>query len=89
MRGSAHQRRDSAHANEDDTGLNMKRVAQLQGGAAGIRDFLARSTERKSTKGNIRKSNVTDNDSAKMATSKGVRGQKMFTTGESLHADRA
>ena len=37
-----------------------------------IREFLATHTERRSEKGAIRKSNVTDNDSAKMATSKGV-----------------
>jgi hypothetical protein len=37
-----------------------------------IREFLATHPERRSEKGAIRKSNVTDNDSAKMATSKGV-----------------
>ena len=67
-----HQSRDSAPVDEDDVGLNTQRMAHLQHEAARIRDFLARNSERKSAKGSIRKSNVTDNDSAKMATSKGV-----------------
>jgi transposase len=83
---TAHQRRDSAPADEDDAGLNMKRVTQLQGEAARIRDFLARNTERKSAKGSIRKSNVTDNDSAKMATSKGViQGYTAVAAVDSAH----
>jgi hypothetical protein len=44
----------------------------LQNEAKRVRDFLATHTERKGAKGRILKSNVTDNDSAKMATSKGV-----------------
>ena len=83
---AAHQRRDGAPANEDDAGLNMKRVTQLQGDAARIRDFLSRNTERKSAKGSIRKSNVTDNDSAKMATSKGViQGYTAVAAVDSAH----
>jgi hypothetical protein len=37
-----------------------------------IREFLAAHEERRSDKGALRKSNVTDNDSAKMATAKGL-----------------
>src|SRR5437867_235642 len=69
---AAHRSRDMASGDDDDTGLNVQRVKRLQQEAARVRDFLARNTERKSPKGTIRKSNVTDNDSAKMATAKGV-----------------
>ena len=48
------------------------RMERLQGEARRIREFLATHAERRSAKGAIRKSNVTDNDSAKMATQKGV-----------------
>jgi hypothetical protein len=69
---ATHQNRDSTSVDEDDVGINTRRMTRLQNEAARIRDFLARNTERKSSKGAIRKSNVTDNDSAKMATAKGV-----------------
>jgi transposase len=48
------------------------RIERLQNEARRIREFLATHAERRSEKGSVRKSNVTDNDSAKMATSKGV-----------------
>lgn len=48
------------------------RMERLRAEARRIREFLATHEERRSEKGAIRKSNVTDNDSAKMATSKGV-----------------
>jgi transposase len=69
---ATHQSRDTASSDEDDAALNIQRMAHLQNEAARIRDFLSRNTERKGAKGRILKSNVTDNDSAKMATSKGV-----------------
>ncbi|MDP2195303.1 MAG: transposase [Rhodocyclaceae bacterium] len=51
----------------------QRRIARLQGDAAQLRDWLAAHPEdRKGAKGSIRKSNRTDNESAKMATSKGV-----------------
>ena len=50
-----------------------RRIAELHREAAKIRHWLDTHPEdRKGAKGNIRKSNRTDNDSAKMATSKGV-----------------
>jgi transposase len=59
-----------------EPGLEKKvqqRIERLQGDAAQLRDWLAANpTERKGSKGSIRKSNRTDNESAKMATSKGV-----------------
>ena len=72
----AHQSRDAqndkADSDDVDAALNVQRIERLQGEAKRIRDFLSRNTERKSAKGAIRKSNVTDNESAKMATAKGV-----------------
>ena len=50
-----------------------KRIDRLTRDAKQIRDWLdANPNERSGTKGSIRKSNLTDNESAKMATSKGV-----------------
>jgi transposase len=50
----------------------VDRIERLQREARRIRVFLATHAERRSAKGTVRKSNVTDNDSAKMATQKGV-----------------
>ena len=51
----------------------MQRLAQLTRDAQQMRAWLARNPdERRGAKGTIRQSNRTDNDSAKMATSKGV-----------------
>ena len=83
---AAHQSRDTTGTDDDDAALNTRRIAQLQNEASRIRDFLASNTERKSAKGNIRKSNVTDNDSAKMATSKGViQGYTAVAAVDSAH----
>ena len=65
---ASHQGRDGAAGDEDQPALNEERVKRLHNEAARTREFLACHTERKSAKGAIRKSNVTDNDSAKMAT---------------------
>lgn len=71
----AHQGRDTqseqVNSEEDET-CNRQRIEKYQKEAQRIRDFLATNAERKSAKGSILKSNVTDNDSAKMATAKGV-----------------
>jgi len=68
---AAHQSRDETNAVEDNE-LDLQRTQKLATEAARIRTFLASRKERRSSKGAIRKSNTTDNDSAKMATSKGV-----------------
>lgn len=68
----AHQRQD---AGGEDNGLDERRaqrVAALQKEAQATRDFLARSAGRRNRKGQELKTNVTDPDSAKMATGKGV-----------------
>jgi transposase len=50
-----------------------QRIERLQADAGKLRDWLKNNpADRKGAKGNIRKSNRTDNESAKMATSKGV-----------------
>ena len=69
---AAHQSRDEANRAEDDEPDNTQRIDRLAHEAARTRNFLAIHKERRSRKGAIRKSNTTDNDSAKMATSKGV-----------------
>ena len=65
-----------AAALPSEPGLEEKaqqRIERLQGDATQLRDWLAANPEdRKGAKGSIRKSNRTDNESAKMATSKGV-----------------
>lgn len=69
---NAHQRQD---AGGDDSGLDERRaqrVAALHKEAQATRDFLARSPGRHNRKGQEIKTNVTDPDSAKMATGKGV-----------------
>ena len=50
-----------------------RRIARLQGDAAQLRDWLkANPEDRRGSRGSLRKSNRTDHQSAKMATSKGV-----------------
>ncbi len=50
-----------------------QRVARLEREAAALRDWLAaHPTDRRGATGSVRKSNRTDNESAKMATGKGV-----------------
>jgi len=68
----AHRRRDEAKDLPQVDSRVKARIERLQAEARRVREFLATHPERRSEKGAIRKSNVTDNDSAKMATSKGV-----------------
>ena len=70
-----HRAEDARHATPEAT-MDVKatrRIDRLTRDAKQIRDWLASNpNERKGTKNTIRKSNLTDNESAKMATSKGV-----------------
>lgn len=68
----AHRGRDEHGEPDEDGTRNADRIERLQYEAKHIRDFVAGHDERRSEKGALRKSNVTDNDSAKMATAKGV-----------------
>ncbi|WP_295762374.1 transposase [Undibacterium sp.] len=51
---------------------DQRRIEKYQKETQRIREFLATNAERKNAKGQALKSNVTDNESAKMATAKGV-----------------
>lgn len=70
----ARHREQDTLANEPDLHTKeVQRITRLQHDAAQLRGWLAEHPEdRKGSKGTIRKSNRTDNESAKMATSKGV-----------------
>jgi transposase len=67
-------REEDKRTNEPDLhAKEVQRIASLESDAAQMRQWLAANPEdRKGSKGAIRKSNRTDIESAKMATSKGV-----------------
>jgi len=67
-------REEDMRASEPDLHAKaVQRIASLERDAAQMRQWLSANPEdRKGSKGAIRKSNSTDNESAKMATSKGV-----------------
>jgi len=68
-----HRAADTAPTEPDPTTKAAKRVERLERDAAQIRDWLTQHPEdRRGAKGSVRKSNRTDNESAKMATGKGV-----------------
>ena len=69
---AAHRTRDERGETVQDEAAHAGRIERLSAEAKRIRAFLAANAERRSEKGAVRKSNVTDNDSAKMATAKGV-----------------
>jgi hypothetical protein len=67
-----HRSRDEGGEDTGGDGERLERAETLRKEAQATRDFLAREKQRRNRKGQELKSNVTDNDSAKMATSKGV-----------------
>ena len=68
-----HRQNDHLAVEPDLAAKDARRIDQLQQDAAALRAWLAANAEdRQGSKGSIRKSNRTDNQSAKMATSKGV-----------------
>jgi transposase len=68
-----HRQNDTLPAEPDLSAKDARRIERLQQDASQLRDWLKKNPEdRKGAKGSIRKSNRTDNQSAKMATSKGV-----------------
>ena len=68
-----HREEDAKPIEPDLAAKEGKRIERLQRDAAQIRGWLAKHAEdRRGVKGSIRKSNRTDNESAKMATGKGV-----------------
>ena len=82
-----HRAADTAPTEPDPDTKATQRVARLEQDAAQIRAWLAQHpTDRHGPKGTRRKSNRTDNDSAKMATSKGVlQGYTGVAAVESSH----
>ena len=68
-----HREQDQRAIEPDLQAREVQRIERLQADAAQLREWLTdHPQDRKGSKGAIRKSNRTDNDSAKMATSKGV-----------------
>jgi transposase/IS5 family transposase len=68
-----HRSQDSGAADEGAAEASReRRIEALVKEAQATREFLARAPQRRNRKGQELKSNVTDNDSAKMATGKGV-----------------
>ncbi len=68
-----HREQDQRVIEPDLQAKEVQRIERLQADAAQLREWMTDHPEdRKGSKGAIRKSNRTDNDSAKMATSKGV-----------------
>jgi len=68
-----HRQEDQRASEPDLPAKEAQRISRLQSEAAQIRSWLASNPkDRKGSKGATRKSNRTDNESAKMATSKGV-----------------
>jgi transposase len=69
----ARHREEDAKAETPMEDKAARSLARLQRGAGQVREWLKSHPEdRQGSKGSVRKSNLTDNDSAKMATSKGV-----------------
>jgi transposase len=69
----ARHREEDAKAETPMEDKAARSLARLQRGAGQVREWLKHHPEdRQGSKGSVRKSNLTDNDSAKMATSKGV-----------------
>lgn len=68
-----HRETDSLPVEPELAAKAVKRIARLERDASQLRDWLAvNPDDRRGARGAIRKSNLTDNESAKMATGKGV-----------------
>jgi transposase len=82
-----HREEDRRASEPDLQAKETQRITRLETEAAQMRQWLADNKEdRKGSKGAIRKSNRTDNESAKMATSKGViQGYTGVAAVDALH----
>ena len=67
-----HREQDDKPAKADLQTKQAQRLAGLQREAQKLREWLSHHADRQGPSGSIRKSNLTDNESAKMATAKGV-----------------
>ncbi|MET5019967.1 hypothetical protein AAHH78_33245, partial [Burkholderia pseudomallei] len=81
------QKARDAQAGEQDVARAQRTRERLSREAAKIRDWLARNPQdRQGARGAVRLSNRTDNDSAKMATAKGVvQGYTGVATVDAAH----
>ena len=68
----AHRDQDQATQEPDVQAKRQAQIRKIAQEAARMREFVASTAQRTNAKGQPLKGNVTDNDSAKMATSKGV-----------------
>ena len=67
-----HRNQDQVQSEAHDKTKEYNYIAKLQKNAAKIKKWLAENNDRKGSSGKVVKSNITDNESAKMQTSKGV-----------------
>lgn len=67
-----HRARDEGKGDEDLDAKRRTQVERIRREARMTREFIAKNEPKRNAKGRELKSNVTDNDSAKMATGKGV-----------------
>ena len=68
----AHRAQDQGTGEQDLDARRARQIERIRAEAQATREFVARTPAKCNAKGAELKSNVTDNDSAKMATSKGV-----------------
>ena len=82
-----HRATDALEREPDVAAKTTARIARLQGDAQQLREWLATNThDRHGPTGGLRKSNRTDNESAKMATEKGViQGYTGVATVDAAH----
>ena len=79
-----HQAQDGL--SEDEINHDLKQKAKLDNSATKISEFLATNEEKHGSTGKPVKSNVTDNDSAKMTTSKGtIQGYNGIAINDDKH----
>lgn len=79
-----HQAQDSL--SEDDVNHDLKQKTKLDNSAAKISEFLVTHQEKIGSRGKPVKSNITDNDSAKMTTSKGtIQGYNGIAINDDKH----
>ncbi len=79
-----HQAQDSL--SDDEVSHDLKQKAKLDNSATKISEFLATHQEKTGSTGKPVKSNVTDNDSAKMTTSKGtIQGYNGIAINDDKH----
>lgn len=69
---TTHREQDRTRTNKDDAAREEQYVSTLQKRARKIRDWLKDNDDKPGKTGTPKKSNITDNESAKMKTSKGV-----------------